>query len=99
MLGTKAKYMLCRDANAPKHVMKENISLLEHDTMQPGIKFLFSRDTGKVLLDYRVTSQNTAGLTATTAITTSLMIIHGLNQNFPDWCHRLYSSCGSAQHR
>ena len=25
--------------------------------------------------------------------------LHGLIQNFPDWCRHLYSSCGSAKHR
>ena len=25
--------------------------------------------------------------------------IHGLIQNFPDWCRHLHSSCGSAKHR
>ena len=27
------------------------------------------------------------------------LYIHGLIQNFPDWCRHLYSSCGSAKHR
>jgi len=25
--------------------------------------------------------------------------LHGLIQNFPDWCRHLYNSCGSAKHR
>jgi hypothetical protein len=30
---------------------------------------------------------------------TSTLNVHGLIQNFPDWCHHLHSSCGSAKHR
>jgi hypothetical protein len=41
--------MICRDANAPKRDAGKHYSLLECDTMQPGINFLFTWDTGKLL--------------------------------------------------
>jgi len=38
-------------------------------------------------------------ITVVVIITIIMVMIHGLIQNFPDWCCHLHSSCVSAKHR